>query len=128
MTIMSCLDDSQIEILRNRSTQDVFQDHLRQRQGQALEEDLARNYAVDVVVFYTHGLHHGHEGVRQATRLLQGYRANAEFVYKATLVAGEMAYLEWSTYSNGVKVEEGADSFLIRNGQIVARTIHCMKI
>ena len=69
MIMVNCFDDSQIEILRKRSTQEVFEDHLRQRQGKALEEDLARNYAVDVVVFCAHGLHHGHDGVRQTARL-----------------------------------------------------------
>lgn len=40
------------------------------------------------------------------------------------LVAGEMAFLEWTAASKKAIVEDGADSYLIRDGRIVAQTIH----
>jgi hypothetical protein len=40
------------------------------------------------------------------------------------LVDGEVAFLEWRGCSDTCEIKEGADSFLIRNGRIIARTIH----
>ena len=46
-----------------RSPAEVFEDHLRCRREGAVEEDLARNYAADVVFLTARGLFHGHAGV-----------------------------------------------------------------
>jgi hypothetical protein len=35
-----------------------------------------------------------------------------------------MAFLEWSATSEQARVEDGADSFLIRHGRILMMTIH----
>jgi len=40
------------------------------------------------------------------------------------LVEGELGFLEWSARGSGAEVEDGADSYLIRDGRIVAQTIH----
>jgi hypothetical protein len=46
------------------------------------------------------------------------------FQYTYRSVEGRMAFLEW-TYEDGVsRVRDGADSYLIENGKIVAQTIH----
>ncbi len=35
-----------------------------------------------------------------------------------------MAFLEWTPRSDSAKLEDGADFFCIRDGRIVAQTIH----
>jgi hypothetical protein len=35
-----------------------------------------------------------------------------------------MAFLEWAYEDDKVRVRDGADSYLIENGKIVAQTIH----
>jgi hypothetical protein len=40
------------------------------------------------------------------------------------LVAGRMAFLEWTVDSGPFRVPDGADSYLIEDGKIQARTIH----
>ena len=107
-----------------RSIQDVFLNHLHWKQQKDLERDLISNYDENVVVFCADGLHYGHDGVRQTAGKLRCYLPNTTFDYQVTLVAGEMAYLEWSVHRNGERIEDGADSFLIRDGQIIAQTIH----
>lgn len=37
---------------------------------------------------------------------------------------GRFAFLEWTATETGAKVEDGADSFVIEDGKIVAQTIH----
>ncbi len=48
----------------------------------------------------------------------------ATFQYRTRLVDGEMAFLEWTAQAEGTEVKDGADSFLIRDGRILAQTIH----
>jgi hypothetical protein len=45
-----------------------------------------------------------------------------EYTYKA--VEGRMAFLEWAYEDADVRVRDGADSYLIEEGKIVAQTIH----
>jgi hypothetical protein len=44
--------------------------------------------------------------------------------YTTQLVEGEAAFLEWRARSKSVRVSDGADSFFIRDGLVVAQTIH----
>ena len=49
----------------------------------------------------------------------------SRFVYHAKVAAGEAALLEWTArVDNGSRVDDGVDSFVIRNGRIQAQTIH----
>ncbi|ODT25719.1 nuclear transport factor 2 family protein [Microbacterium sp. SCN 69-37] len=111
--------------LTARSAGEVFDDHLQQGAHGSVDEDLERNYAPDVVVLTRAGARHGHDGIRELAELLNGQLPEAEFTYTARVVAGEVALLEWTARaSNGARVEDGADSFLIRDGRIQAQTIH----
>jgi hypothetical protein len=109
---------------RPRSTREVFEDHLCCRSARAVEEDLARNYAEDVVLLTGFGLYRGHEGVRQLARLLFAQLPCVAYEYRTRLVDGEVAFLEWAARCSTATVEDGADSFLIRDGKIVVQTIH----
>jgi hypothetical protein len=46
------------------------------------------------------------------------------FQYTYTSVEGRMAFLEWSYEDRTTRVRDGADSYLIEDGEIVAQTIH----
>lgn len=109
---------------RHRTTEEVFDDHLREGKHGSVEDDLARNYAEDVVILTGMGVHQGHEGVRQLAQLLREQLPGATFEYPTRVVAGEMAFLEWTGRSERAEVRDGADSFLIRDGRIVAQTVH----
>jgi hypothetical protein len=107
-----------------RSTREVFRDHLRNRRAGALEEDLARNYADDIVLLTGDGIFRGKDGVRRCARLLHERLPCVRYRYRTTLVKGEAAFLEWSALCPTAEVADGADSFLIRGGRIVVQTIH----
>jgi hypothetical protein len=107
-----------------RSAKDVLDDHLRESQGGSIEADLARNYAEDLVVLTRHGVYRGHDGLRQLAEMLRQELSDAVFEYHTHLVEGEIGYLEWSGRSHGAQVDDGADSYLIRDGKIIAQTIH----
>jgi hypothetical protein len=113
-----------VDELRARSPQEVFDDHLRLARTRAFEEDLYRNYAHEVVLLMGSGVHRGHDGVRGCWRLLNEVLPDATFQYHTRLVAGEMAFLEWTSQAEHTQVDDGADSFLIRDRRILAQTIH----
>jgi hypothetical protein len=107
-----------------RSPEEVLHDHLRLRAAGEAEEDIATNYAEDVVVVDRHEIRHGHEGVRDAVAALAEHLPDARFEYVTTHIAGEIGYLEWCAEADGRHVQYGADSFVIRDGVIQAQTLY----
>lgn len=109
---------------RQRSTREVFENHLEKRASGLVEEDIENNYAADVVLLTGLGVYHGHDGVRHAARTLHRYQPDATYTYRTKRVEGEVAFLEWNSQSPKGDVNDGADSFVIRDGKIIAQTIH----
>lgn len=112
------------EGLFQRSTRAVFDDHLRLRNEKRTEEDIERNYSPDVVIMSWLGKFFGREGVRRTASNLEFYFPDGGYHYTNRLVEGEVAFLEWTGKSSKGIVCDGADTFVIRNGQIVCQTIH----
>lgn len=108
-----------------RSTQDVFDDHLRLRMQGETEQDIERNYADDVTVLSGSGINHGPDGVRTTATILKKYMPGGSWEYHVRLVDGDYAFLQWTGRSaEGRDVCDGADSFVIRDGRIVFQSIY----
>ena len=110
--------------LRSRGTADVFEDHLRLAGEHRFDDDVARNISPDCVVLERRGVFRGHEGVRRLARMLGEELGDAPYRYVNRLVDGRFAFLEWTAESERARVRDGADSFVIEDGWIVAQTIH----
>ena len=110
--------------LRRRTAEDVFDDHLRLAGGHRFEEDLERNVAPDCVILERRGVFHGRDGARHLARILAEELPDAPYQYTNRLVEGRFAFLEWTAEAAQARVRDGADSFVIENGWIVAQTIH----
>lgn len=110
--------------LRRRTPEEVFDDHLRLAAEHRFDEDIERNVSPDVVVLDRRGVFHGREGARQLARYLAEELPDAPYVYTNRLVAGRVAFLEWTAEAEHTRVRDGADSFVIEDGWIVAQTIH----
>jgi hypothetical protein len=108
----------------SRSAEEVLEDHLREAKEGSIEDDIRRNFAEDLVILTGRGVYRGHEGLRKVNRMLQEELPNARFTHRTKLVAGEMAFLEWTAESEQAVVDDGADSYCIRDGRIIAQTIH----
>jgi hypothetical protein len=121
-----------MEDLGNRTAQEVLDDHLNLAENwgevgfeRGLEEDLHRNTSEDIVILINRGTFRGHEGVRQLAHMLgEELPEQRSFEYTYRAVEGRMAFLEWAYEDEDVRVRDGADSYLIENGKIVAQTIH----
>lgn len=107
-----------------RSTMEVFEDHLALAQAGDVETDLARNFASDCVLLTSFGVFRGHNGCRQAAALLDEQIGKTEYVYRNKLWHGEVAFLEWSACTAIGWVDDGADSYWVRDGRIRVMTIH----
>lgn len=108
----------------HRSAREVLDDHLRESKEGSIEADLARNYSHDLVVLTGRDVYRGNDGLRQLGDLLRKELPDSSFEYQTVLVDGEMGFLEWTGRSVKARVDDGADSYLIRNGKIVVQTIH----
>lgn len=109
---------------RFRSTEEVFNDHLELARIGDVNTDVSRNFAHDCVLLTSIGVFRGHKGVHQAADVLLQELPNARYAYRTRLVHGEMAFLQWTAIADGARVDDGADSFLIRNGLIQIMTFH----
>lgn len=107
-----------------RTTHEVLEDHLRRRAEGRVEEDLAQDYADDVVLLCEHAPMVGREAVRESARRLKLQLPAGSFEYISRHVEGEYAFLRWSGKADGVRLENGADSFVIRDGLIVMQSIY----
>ncbi len=110
--------------LRCRSAAEVFDDHLRLAAEHRFEEDIERNTSPDIVVLERRGIFRGRTGARELADLLEQELPKAPYVYTNRLVEGRVAFLEWTAKAKHARVRDGADSFVIENGWIVAQTIH----
>lgn len=110
--------------LRSRAAAEVFADHLRLAGEHRFDEDIERNVSPDCVVLERRGVFHGREGARELARLLAEELHDAPYVYVNRLVEGRFAFLEWTAEEASARVRDGADSFVIEDGWIVAQTIH----
>jgi hypothetical protein len=126
-------EDRVMEDLGSRPAQEVLDDHLNLSENwggeggfeRILEEDLRRNVSEEIAILINRGTFHGHEGVRQLAYMLgEELPEHRSFEYTYRAVAGRMAFLEWAYEDANVRVRDGADSYLIENGKIVAQTIH----
>ena len=82
------------------------------------------DYHEDCVILINSGEYRGHAGARRLADQLAREMPEAEFEYTTKLVSGRFAFLEWTGSSKTASVQDGADSFVIENGKIVAQTIH----
>jgi hypothetical protein len=109
---------------QTRTTQDVFDDHLALAHDGNVGEDLSRNYSPDCVIFTAQGIFRGYDDVKDLARILKKELPGASFTYTTRQAVGEVAFLEWTAQADGAAVYDGADSFVVRDGRIVAQTIH----
>ena len=122
-----------MEDLSSRTAQEVLDDHLNLDEHfgaeedwrRIVEEDIHRNVSEEIVILINRGTFRGHEGVRQLARMLgEELPQHRAFEYTYRAVEGRMAFLEWAYEDDKVRVRDGADSYLIEGGKIIAQTIH----
>jgi hypothetical protein len=107
----------------SRSANAVFENHLQLRQRGDTEQDIKQNFSPDVVLLSAFGVFRGHDGVRQSAALLSQQLGPSQYTFVKKLVADRFAFLSWTAHGERASIDDGADSFAIEDGLIVAQTI-----
>lgn len=107
-----------------RSFKEVFEDHLFLSERGDFENDMIRNYSPDVVILMENKTYHGYGGIRELALRLKNELPDGEFQNNLVHLDKEIGMLEWTARSEQNEVRDGVDSYLFRDGKIVAQTIH----
>ncbi|MDO5575546.1 MAG: nuclear transport factor 2 family protein [Fibrobacter sp.] len=107
-----------------RNTKDVFESHMLLVLNWNFDTDIEKNYSNDCVLVSSYGTFYGKEGIRRAFALSEVLIPEASFLYITKSWYGEVAFLEWQAHSDKTYVDDGADTFVIKNGRISIQTSH----
>ncbi|MCC7022596.1 MAG: nuclear transport factor 2 family protein [Thermomicrobiales bacterium] len=110
--------------MTERTTEEVLRDHLRRRAAGDLEGDLEHNYADDIALLCKSGVFQGCDALRASAEILGLQIPGANYDYLSVQTFEESGFLEWRAESDTVRIDDGADSYLIRDGRIQVQTIH----
>jgi hypothetical protein len=107
-----------------RSACEVLADHWRRRKAGDLAGDLEHNYAADIVLLCSYGVVNGCDALRESAQRLGLQIPNARYDYLTQEVYEDIGFLEWRAESDRVRVHDGADSYVVRDGRIRVQSIH----
>ncbi len=105
-----------------RTPQEVFQHHA-QALGAGDLDAIVEDYSDDAVFITPAGVRRGKEGVREGFVQLLADVPNADWALPTQIYEGDVLFLEWTATSAATKVEDGIDTFVFRDGQIVVQTV-----
>ena len=69
------------------------------------------------------GTRRGKDGVREGFVQLLADVPNAEWAVPTQIFEGDLLFIEWSADAANTRVEDGIDTFIFRDGEIVAQTV-----
>ena len=105
-----------------RTPQEVFQHHAEALVGGDLE-GIVSDYADDAVFITPDAVRRGKDGVREAFRQLLSDLPNAEWEVPTQVFEDDLLFIEWRATAKEVRVEDGIDTFVFRDGMIRAQTV-----
>jgi ketosteroid isomerase-like protein len=106
----------------SRTPQEVFQHHAEVLIDGDLD-GIVDDYADDAVIITPDGVLRGKDGVREAFTKLLGDVPNAEWQVPTQIFEGDVLFITWSAKAADTYVEDGVDTFLFRDGEIVVQTV-----
>lgn len=108
-----------------RSPREVIERHLWQVRHGTVDDDLAENYAENLILLTRWGAPRGHDGMRRFADNLRSDLPHMRLAYEEVLIEDGFGFLEWTgTGPDGTPVGGGADSYVVRGGRIVAQSVH----
>ena len=105
------------------STKDVLDRHMKSF-GEGNVAGILSNYAQDAVMFRPDGTLKGIDAIRTAFEAVisEFSKPGATFSMEHQSIESEYAYLVWSAESADNVYELGTDTFVVRDGKIVAHS------
>ncbi len=105
-----------------RTPQEVFAHHGETLMAEDLD-GIVSDYTEDAVFITPDGVRHGKDGVREGFVKLLGDVPHAKWELPTQLFEGDILFLEWKAESEDVRVEDGIDTFVFRDGMIRVQTV-----
>ena len=105
-----------------RTPQEVFAHHAEVLIAGDLE-GIVSDYADDAVFITPAGTLRGKDGVRQGFTQLLSDVPSAEWAVPTQIFEGDVLFIEWSAVAASTKVEDGIDTFVFRDGEIIVQTV-----
>jgi ketosteroid isomerase-like protein len=106
----------------SRTPQEVFQHHAEVLIAGDLE-GIVSDYSDDAVFITPAGVLRGRGGVREGfARLLEDV-PNAEWDVPTQIFEGEVLFIEWTAKAASSRVDDGVDTFIFRDGEILLQTV-----
>jgi ketosteroid isomerase-like protein len=106
----------------SRTPQQVFQHHAEVLIAGDLE-GIVSDYADDAVFITPAGVLRGKDGVREGFTKLLADVPDAEWSVPTQIFEGDVLFIEWTAKAASSRVEDGVDTFLFRDGEIVLQTV-----
>ena len=106
-----------------RTPQEVFAHH-GPALGAADIDEIAADFADDAVVITPAGVNRGKDGVREAFRQLFADLPDAAWDIKNQTYGDDVLLLEWAADAAESRADDGVDTFVFRDGQILVQTVH----
>ncbi len=111
-----------MEATTSRAPQEVFQHHVEALGAEDLD-GIVSDYADDALFITPDGALRGKEGVREGFEKLVGDLPGASWDLPTQIFEDDILLLEWKAESEKVKVEDGIDTFVFRDGLIRVQTV-----
>ncbi len=105
-------------------TRAVIERHIARRLDDDLEGDLTENYDPAVVMLSKSGARVGFAAVRAEADDLSRSVPEGAFEIVQLVTRAEFGYERWRATSSVGEVCDGVEAFVVRDGRIVAQTIH----
>lgn len=105
-----------------RTPQEVFQHHGEVLMAEDLD-GIVSDYSDDALLITPAGVRHGKAGVREGFVQLIGDLPGAQWELPTMIFEDDVMLLEWRAESEKVKVDDGIDTFVFRDGLIRVQTL-----
>ena len=105
-----------------RTPEEVFAHHA-QALGAGDLDGIVADYSDDAVFITPAGIKRGKDGIREAFTELLADVPDAAWDLKTAIYEGDALFLEWAATSAATKVEDGSDTFIVRDGLIRLQTV-----
>jgi ketosteroid isomerase-like protein len=106
----------------SRTPQEVFQHHAEVLIAGDLE-GIVSDYADGAVFITPAGVLRGRDGVREGFAKLLEDVPNAEWDVPTQIFEGDVLFIEWTAKAAASRVDDGVDTFIFRDGEIVLQTV-----
>ena len=105
-----------------RTPQEIFDHHVQALGAEDLD-GIVSDYADDAIFVTPDGVLRGKDGVRQGFVKLIGDVPGAQWELPTMIFEDDVMLLEWKAESKNVRVEDGIDTFVFRDGLIRVQTV-----